>query len=84
MFIDTIEEAINYKMKTFSAAQEAVRKDFERWGLVSHCHLVSKQCHYRDGVIMTNIIKNVMKKANILQNIIVELSRDGYESNLSK
>lgn len=80
MFIDTIAEAINKKEKTFSGAQEAVRKDIERaFGvLLSRWHLLAKPCNYRDR----KTINNIMKTAIIMHNMIVELRHDGYESQL--
>lgn len=80
IFVTTISEPSNRKERRFSAAQEAHRKDVERaFGvLVSRWGLLAKPCTLWNRVI----IRKVVQVAVILHNMIVQLRRGGYESQL--
>lgn len=68
------------KHKTFGGAQESVRKDIERaFGvLISRWHILGNPCMFFDR----EKVKKLMMVAIIMHNMIVELGRDGYESEL--
>lgn len=79
-FIDTFTDGMIRKHKTFGSAQESVRKDIEReFGvMISRWHILPKPCMYMDR----SMCKKVMMAAIIMHNIIVEMRRDGYQSEM--
>lgn len=80
IFIDTIVNGQTRKHKAFAGAQESVRKDVELASgvLLSRWYILCKPCMFHDK----DIAKKVMEVCIILHNMIVELRRDGYESEL--
>lgn len=82
MFINSLAEEIYKKEEAFSGAQEVVRKDVQRaFGVLSSkWHLLAKAYNYTGR----NAIKCAAKTSIIIHNILVELRRNGYKSELFK
>lgn len=80
IFVKTIAEALERKHKMFASAQEGFRKDVERaFGvLVSRWHILRAPCRLWDKSMMLD----TMKACVILHNMIVEMRRDDYASEL--
>lgn len=80
VFLRTISESSIAKQKNSAGAQEAFRKDVEReFGvLISRWLILQRPCHFLDREIKAT----VMKPSIIMHNMIAELRRDSYSSEM--